>query len=114
VRGFAAGLFMARDDGDVELIRHTSLRIASDPMMQEIKGEDGWLIDDPMSSFRWYWFWFDIPRKMIEELSGEHFFRLRMDAVGQSSQHADFFVNNWSDAFGGVSNITLRQPEAKP
>jgi hypothetical protein len=42
VREFGAALFVAREDGDAELIKgHTSFRVISDPKMEDIKTEGG-------------------------------------------------------------------------
>jgi hypothetical protein len=70
VREFGAGLLVARENGGTEVIgQHAALHIMSDlPKMETIKVEDGWLIEDPISPFRWYRFWFDISKDLVDLL----------------------------------------------
>lgn len=113
IRGFSAALFESGKNGDVEIARHSSVVVYTYPEMKKIETKDGWTIEEPLTSYRWYMFFLDVEKKTFSLLTPrDHFFRVTMDAVGQEPQHIDFFVDSWSDVIQSNSSITLRANRA--
>lgn len=86
-------------------------RIYDFPEMQPAKMDDGWIIREPISNYRWIGFHFEIPKTLDGELSRNHFFRITMDVVGQEPSSKEFYVDSWTDARASNSSVTLKQPE---
>lgn len=114
IRDFRASLcVLAEGKGEEMLVASQPFkRIYEFPEMQPAKMDDGWIIREPISNYRWIGFHFEIPKNLDGELSRNHFFRITMDVVGQELSSKDFYVDSWTDAHASNSSVTLRQTEA--
>jgi hypothetical protein len=110
VRGLNARLFAASDEKDVVFSEQVTI-IGYDEQSHLLDMKKGWTIDEPLTDFRLYRFFFDIKDSSASLLSRDHFFRVTMDAIGQEPQHIDFFVKSWDEVFRAGSGITLRYPK---
>jgi hypothetical protein len=114
IRDFRASLCALLEGNGEEILVASQpfKRIYDFPNMQPAKMDDGWIIRDPISNYRWIGFHFEISAQLNGELSRDHFVRITMDAVGQELSSKDFYVNSWSDARTSNSFTTLKQPSS--
>ncbi|HEU4509671.1 MAG TPA: hypothetical protein VFR78_15605, partial [Pyrinomonadaceae bacterium] len=106
VKSFHAALCRETTEGDVILIeQETSQVVWAEPGMNMVSMDNGWTIDEPLSLYRWFIFFFDISNRLEAKLSREYFIRITMTAVAQDARSMDFYVDSWTYS---NSPITLR------
>ncbi|HEX7772649.1 MAG TPA: hypothetical protein VF435_09525, partial [Pyrinomonadaceae bacterium] len=109
IRQFSAALFSMSEKVEEEIARDEAIVVYAYPDMKPVETRDGWTIDEPLTGYRWYMFFLNVENKVLNQLTPRNsFFRVTMDAVGQESQHIDFFVDSWNDVLSSNSSITLR------
>jgi hypothetical protein len=111
VRGFTATLLAAGESGAVVFLESILVNAyVDDSTKKRVDIGKGWTIDEPLTDHRVYEFLFKISDGAASLLTPrDHFVRVTMDAIGQTPQHIDFYVDNWEDAFKSSSGITLRR-----
>jgi hypothetical protein len=110
VRDFRAELCILGISGEKVLATSIPYKTIYDyPNMEPASMENGWIIREPISNYRWFYFHFEIPTEIDDALSRDHFFRVTMDVRDQEDQTSEFFVVSWRDAHTSNSDIKLKR-----
>jgi hypothetical protein len=107
IREFHVSL-LKQDEPEPIVPREGALVVLDHPSMKDIDFANGWTINDPLTGYRWFMFYLDITETQLQMLSRDYFMRITMIAIGQPPVSIDFDVNNWQDARGSNSDITVR------
>lgn len=109
IKEFHAALCQETSNGDIVIIEREHAQVVwAEPKMDVVSMENGWTITEPLTPYRWFSFFLDIPSEVEAKLDRDHFIRVSMLAVGQESRAADFHVDSWSDARHSNSPISFR------
>lgn len=110
VREFHASLHRQTPNGEETIIPKEDVLVTFDhPSMGKVDFTGGWTISEPITGYRWFMFYLEIPPEVMGSLSREHFLRVAMyEGVRQEPFKQDFYVNDWQDARQSNSSITLK------